>query len=124
MAKQELGSTNAPGPLLTLPRWPLVLEDEGVKAGVSAIPARQLVDGLPSRPVSAVAKLMCFSTSSNLFSSIFSESAQTGDGGLGGHSSWGGQLPRSTGDLATSLLALPDADGLSLDAILQALGAR
>ena len=70
------------------------------------------------------ATLMCVSTSSNLFSSIVSESAQTGDGGLGGHSSWGGQLPRSTGDLATSLLALPDADGLSLDAILQALGAR
>jgi len=92
---------------------------KGAKAGVSAIPARRFVKALPNRPVTAATKLMCFSTSSNLFSSIFSESAQTGDSSLGGHSSWGGELPRSTGDLATSLLALPDADGFSLDAILQ-----
>lgn len=85
----------------------------------SSAPIRE---SAPKLPVLAVAKLMCFSTSSNLFSSIFSESAQTGNGGLGGHSSWGGQLPRSTGNFATSLLALPDADGLSLDAILFGLG--
>jgi|LakMenEpi03Aug12_release.lakeMendotaPanAssembly.Ray.scaffolds.fasta_scaffold4271519_1 hypothetical protein len=42
MVKQELGvhALNAPGPLLTLPRWLLVLEDEGAKARVFAIPAR------------------------------------------------------------------------------------
>lgn len=50
---------------------------------------------------------------------VISESAQTSDGRLGSHGGGSCQLPRATSDLASSLLAFPDADGFSPDAFLQ-----
>ena len=52
------------------------------------------------------------------FSVVVSESAQTSNRCLGGHSRGGSELPRTTCDLAACLLAFPDADGFSFDAFL------
>ena len=65
-----------------------------------------------------IAKQVCASRSLLLLVGVVSESAQTSNRCLGGHSSWSCKLPRSTRDLAACLLAFPDADGFSLDAVL------
>ena len=57
---------------------------------------------------------------SNLLSGLLSESSKTHDGGLGGHGRSRGQLVSTTSDLLSGLLALPDADGRTLDAVLAA----
>ena len=50
------------------------------------------------------------------------ESAETVDVGLGGDSSGGVKGPCTTSNLSAGLLAFPDADGLTLDALLTGEG--
>ena len=54
---------------------------------------------------------------------LVSDSTQTVDGGLGGDSSGSGEHVSSAGNLAVGVLALPDASGDTLDALLSAEGA-
>jgi hypothetical protein len=68
-----------------------------------------------------IAKQVCASRSLLLLVGVVSESAQTSNRGLGSDGGRGCELPRSTGDLTSSLLAFPDADGFAFDAILQSV---
>ena len=52
---------------------------------------------------------------------LLSDSAETVDLRLGSDGGRSGELPRTSGDPLSSLLALPDADSLALNAFLQSL---
>ena len=54
----------------------------------------------------------------SLISGVLSQSSETSNGGLGGHSGGGRKGVCTSSNLSSSALAFPDSSSLSLDALL------
>jgi len=77
----------------------------------------------PTRWLALLNSLVCSQMHSVLVGTFISDSTETVDGGLGGDSSSSREHVGSAGDLPVGGLALPDASGDTLDALLSAEGA-